>query len=146
MTLGSAPVFTVMTLAVPKVFFALPGLRQAWPNIAACWSPSTACTRAPVSPITAGSSAPKSAPEGRISGSSCTGMPSRSQNSRSQSARRRSSRAVREAALGSVAWVAPPVRFHSSQQSMVPAASLPASASARIPSTFLSSQASFAAE
>ena len=48
---------------------------------------------------------------------------------------------VREALLGSVTWVAPPVKFQISQLSTVPKASLPASARARAPSTLSKIQA-----
>ena len=33
--------FMTNTPAVPKVFFAMPGLKHACPNSAACWSPAS---------------------------------------------------------------------------------------------------------
>ena len=33
---GEAPVFITRNVPVPKVHFAMPGLRQAWPTSAAC--------------------------------------------------------------------------------------------------------------
>ena len=48
--------------------------------------------------------------------------------------------------MTSVTWTAPPVSFQSSQVSIVPNASSPASARSRAPGTLSSSQAIFVAE
>ncbi len=53
---------------------------------------------------------------------------------------------VRDALLGSVTCTRPPVRFHTSQESTVPNASLPALALARAPGTLRSSHSSFVPE
>ncbi len=53
-------------------------------------------------------------------GSEARSTPKRAHRSSSQSPRRRSNNSVRDAFDGSVAHVAPAVRFHSSQASTVP--------------------------
>ncbi len=53
---------------------------------------------------------------------------------------------VRDALLGSVTCTRPPVRFHTSHESTVPNASLPAFALARAPGTLRSSHSSFVPE
>src|SRR5213595_1992916 len=53
---------------------------------------------------------------------------------------------VRDALLGSVTCTRPPVRFHTSHESTVPNASLPAFALARAPGTLRSSHSSLVPE
>ena len=142
---GTSPELMVSTPAVPNVFFASPCSKQACPYRLACWSASTArigTAPIPRSPV----STPKSASEATTCGSRPAGMPSRASSSSSQHSASRLNSAVREAHEVSVRCVAPPVRFHASQQSTVPQSSSPASARARTPGTSSSNQASLAAE
>ena len=81
-----------------------------------------------------------------MSGSMDTGIPMSAQISSFQSRVSMFISSVREALVTSVACTppcAPPVRFHSTQLSMVPASSSPASARRRAPSTFSRIQAIF---
>ena len=83
---------------------------------------------------------------GLMVGSMETGMPMSAQISGFQSRVSMFISMVREALVTSVACtppVAPPVRFHSTQLSMVPMRSSPASARSRAPFTFSSTQATF---
>ena len=63
---------------------------------------------------------PKRPDEGRTSGSEDTGTPNREHISSDHAAVARSRSIVRLALDGSVAWTRPPVRFHRSQESIVP--------------------------
>ncbi len=82
----------------------------------------------------------------RISGSIDSGMPMSAAMSGTHCSVSRSMSMVREALVTSVRctpFAAPPLRFHTSQLSIVPNASSPASARARAPSTLSSSQRTF---
>src|SRR5919197_3146588 len=93
----SRPVFINTNEPVPYVFFVAPGLKQAWPNSAACWSPAIPemGTAAPKKAL--GSVTPNRPDEGIASGSTDRGTPSRPDRSRSQSRPRMSNSIVREA-------------------------------------------------
>jgi len=72
-------------------------------------------------------------------GSIDLGTPKKPRSSSSQSRGSRFISMVRLALVGSVTWtppLAPPVRFHSSQESVLPKIASPASAAAWTPSTF----------
>ena len=84
--------------------------------------------------------------EGTMSGSTLRGMSSRRRSSSSHSPRRMSKSSVRLAFEGSVACTRPPVRWNSSQLSMVPKASSPRAARARAPGTWSSSHLSLVPE
>src|SRR5205807_8681732 len=79
-------------------------------------------------------------------GSTERGTPNKSSSSSSQSPVRRLNSIVRDALLGSVTCTRPPVRFHTSHESTVPKASLPAFAFARAPGTLRSSHSSLVPE
>ena len=85
------------------------------------------------------SAVPYTSDELRISGIIDFGTPNASRMSSRQLSVSRSMNMVRDALVTSVACTppsTPPVRFHSTQVSVVPKASLPASAFSRAPSTF----------
>ena len=119
------PVFRRRKAPVPYVFFPCPALKQPWPNSAACWSPATPrieigapkCSRPAV---------PKSPLEVRTSGSTDRSTSKRSHNSWLHARSPMSYRSVRDALVGSVACTDPPVSFHMSHVSMVPASAFPA--------------------
>ena len=119
---------------------AIPRWIQAWPNRAACWSPIMPPMGTEEPKISA-LDFPKSLLQGRTSGKIDRGISNSSSNPSSQAPVSRLNNKVRQALDMSVAWTVPPVRFHSSQQSIVPKASWPASAAALAPSTLLSIQA-----
>jgi hypothetical protein len=92
---------------------------------------------------------PYTSDELRMSGSSCRGIPNASSRASSHCSVRRSMSRVRLAFVTSVACTPPsepPVRFHSTHESVVPNASSPASARARAPSTLSRIQAILVAE
>ena len=64
---GSAPVFRSRNAPVPYVFFAWPGAKHAWPNVAACWSPASAVIGIG-RPKSSGAVSPKTPDVGRTSG------------------------------------------------------------------------------
>ncbi len=118
------------------MFFASPWSKQVWPNIAACWSPRIPATGTPPSAVPFAS--PYSSEEDLISGSIDSGIPIRSRLGWCHSSVSRFISIVRDALVTSVAWTppsVPPVRFQSTQVSMLPKASSPASARLRAPST-----------
>ena len=118
----------------------MPGVKQAWPIIAACWSPAT--PRSGISaPSTERSVVPNGPEQSRTSGSKAAGMRNRSSSSGSHRPVRRSSKAVRLALVASVACTRPPVSRQSSQLSTVPKARWPELAAWRAPSTWSSNQA-----
>ena len=80
--------------------------------------------------------------DGTTSGSTEGGIRSSASSSSSQSWVCRLNSSVREALLASVACTRPPVRFQTSQLSIVPKASSPFSARARAPGTLSSSHSS----
>ena len=123
----------------------MPGAKQAWPKVAACWSPATPAMGMGV-PNSPGAVSPSTPLEGTMRGSSARGMWNRPSSSSSQSSVCRFISSVRAALLGSVACTRPAVRFQISQLSMVPKASSPASARARAPGTWSSSHSSLVAE
>ena len=136
----SSPVLTSRNEPVPYVFLASPGSKQVWPNIAACWSPRMPDSGRP--PIAEPLASPYSSLEALISGSIERGTPIRSSASSCQSSVSRSISSVRLALVTSVMWrppSLPPVRFHSTQLSVVPNSSSPFSARLRAPSTLSSS-------
>ena len=71
---GAGPVLSSMKHPVPYVFFASPGA-QRWPNVAACWSPSTPPMRVPASDP--GTTTPNASgwAEGTTWGNASRGMP-----------------------------------------------------------------------
>ena len=123
-----------MKQPVPKVFFAMPGRVHNWPNSAACWSPTIARIGTSAPNSSAGAT-PNAASHARISGNTDAGTSNSFSSSGSHACVRRFISDVRLALVTSVACTAPPVSFHSSQVSTVPAASSPFSARARAPGT-----------
>ena len=145
---GSSPVLISMKLPVPYVFLAWPTSKHAWPKVAACWSP-----RMPVIGVSRSScwpdTVPTSAEELTISGSMDIGMPMSAQISSFQSRVSRFISMVREALVTSVTCrppSPPPVRFHTSHESVVPKMRSPFSAASRAPSTFSRIQATLGPE
>jgi hypothetical protein len=116
----------------------MPGSKQAWPTVAACWSPRMAAILIGA-PNSCASLSPKSAALSSTCGSSERGTWKKSSSSPSQSCVCRLYSRLREALVASVACTRPPVSCHSSQLSMVPKASSPASARRRAPGTWSSS-------
>ena len=116
--------------------------------MAACWSPRIPLIGVSMSrPFLRPS--PNTPEEGRISGSMEVGMPMSAQIRVFQSRVSRFMSMVREALVTSVACTppaVPPVRFHSTQVSMVPMSRSPASARSRAPSTFSRIQATLGPE
>ena len=107
----------------------MPGSKQAWPKRAACWSPAMPLMGAPE----AGSRCPEQRrTPGRIAHRRAApregppaGTPKRSHSSSDHRRTTMSKSRVREALVASVANTppsAPPVRFHSTQESTVPRA------------------------
>jgi hypothetical protein len=84
--------------------------------------------------------------DGITSGNTARGTRSSLSSSSSQSCVCRLNNIVREALLASVACTRPAVRFQTSQLSMVPKASSPASARLRAPGTLSSSHSSLVPE
>src|SRR3989440_8214132 len=76
-------------------------------------------------------------------GNTARGTPNSFSSSSSQLPARTLKSIVRDALLGSVTCTRPPVRFHTSHESTVPNASLPAFALARAPRTLRSIHSSF---
>ena len=132
-----------MKQPVPYVFLTMPGWWQAWPNVAACWSPAMPATgMAP--PNSPSRVLPTSSLDDTTCGSICSGMSNRSSMSWSQRIRWILNSMVRAALLTSVTWR--PVSLYTSQLSMVPKASAPWRARSRAPGTWSSSHLSLVAE
>ena len=147
----SVPVLSSRKLPVPYVFLASPGAKHTWPAMAACWSPSTPVMGSflPNGPWVVVVPYGSGVADGRISGSMGRGTVNRSSSSSSQSRVDRSISMVRLALVTSVRCTppsVPPVRFHSSQVSIVPKIASPRSASLRKPVTLSSSQRSLPPE
>jgi hypothetical protein len=123
----------------------MPGLKQAWPNSAACWSPAMPPSGTSRPPSTANAS-PWRSEEGTTRGSTARGMRNRSSMPSSQSPVRMSSSSVRLALVASVMCWLPPESFQASQLSTVPNASSPCSARRRSVGSLSSSQASLVPE
>ena len=127
---------------MPKVALLCPGAKQVCPKSAACWSPMAAATGTPGSTVV---QVPKSPVVGSTRGSIAAGTPKTSSIRGSQSRVRTWSRLVRLALVTSVTCrppSAPPVRFHTSQVSIVPKHTSPRSARSASPRTWPSSQRS----
>ena len=123
----------------------MPGLTQACPNSAACWSPAMPATGISA-PRMALSAYPNSPLLSFTSGKSEAGILRRRSSSSSQRCSMMLNMSVRPALVGSVAWTLPPVRRDSRKQSIVPNASSPRSARARAPDTLSRIQASLVPE
>ena len=78
---------------------------------------------------------PKSPEQSTTFGSNARGTPISFSRSASQVPLWMSSSRLRLALVASLAWTLPPVSRHSRKHSMVPAASVPLSAAARLPAT-----------
>ena len=90
----------------------MPGAKQAWPMVAACWSP--AMPRIAIAPPNnSGTLSPNSAEESRTSGSIERGTRRIFNSSSSHSPVWMLNSSVREALVASVAWTLPPVSRHS---------------------------------
>ena len=121
----------------------MPISKQAWPKVAACWSPrmpaiGVSMRRSFLRPY------PYTSEEDLISGSIDIGMPMSFAMSSFQSRVSMFMSMVREALVTSVTCtppLTPPVRFHTSQESVLPNSRSPASARSRAPSTFSRIQA-----
>ena len=93
----------------------MPGVKQAWPNSAACWSPAIPpICRLP--PRCCGSVSPKTSLDGRTSGSIARGTSRAPASSSSQSPVWMLKSIVREALVTSVTCSLPPVSFQISQR------------------------------
>ncbi|CAM4524395.1 hypothetical protein ACAE110713_29910 [Achromobacter aegrifaciens] len=112
----------------------MPGVKQAWPKVAACWSPALPAIGIEP-PNHSGRASPTTALLGAMVGSTLRGIFSSARISSFQSCVCRSNSMVREALLGSVLCTAPPVSCQISQVSTVPKASSPRSAIWRAPGT-----------
>src|SRR5204862_8349119 len=105
-----------------------------WPNSAACWSPAMPAIGTALPPANSVVSPYTSLDEATI-GNTERGTLNSFSSSSSQSPVRKLNSIVRDALLGSVTCTCPPVTFHTSHESTVPQASLPAFARARAPGT-----------
>ncbi len=90
----------------------MPGEKQAWPMVAACWSPAMPLI-AIGPPNSSGTLSPKSAEESFTSGSIERGTRRISSRSSSHSPVWMLNSSVREALVASVACTLPPVSRHS---------------------------------
>ena len=123
----------------------MPGSKQTWPNVAACWSPRMPAIGTPAS-TPPSRTVPYTSDDERICGSIASGTPSSAAICSSHASVRRSISRVREALVTSVTCSppsGPPVMFQTSHESIVPNASSPASARSRAPSTWSRIQAIF---
>ena len=118
----------------------MPGLMQAWPTVAACWSPAMPKTGTGA-PRMSAVATPSSPEQSTTLGRSGAGTPSSFKRPSSQVPLWMSSSRLRLALVASLACTLPPVRRHSRKHSMVPAASAPFSAAARLPATWSRIQA-----
>ena len=141
----SVPVLSSTKQPVPYVDFIMPGAKQPWPMVAACWSPAMPRMRIGP-PNSSGAVTPNSPQQSCTRGSIVSGTPKILHSPSSQTPLPISSNMVRAALVASVACTFPPVRRHNRKLSMVPKASSPARALARAPSTLSSSQAILLAE
>ena len=91
----------------------MPGAKQAWPMVAACWSPAMP-RMAMEPPNRSGTLSPKSAEESLTSGSIERGTRRIFSSSSSHSPLWMLNSIVREALVASVAWTLPPVSRQSS--------------------------------
>ena len=124
----------------------MPGVKQAWPMVAACWSPATPRIGIARAEDRRLGRCRSRALQSRTSGSIERGTLKSFSRSSSQAPLAMSYSSVREALVASVACTLPPVSRQSRKVSTVPKARWPASASARAPSTWSSSQAILVAE
>lgn len=131
---GLSPVTSSRKQPVPYVFFAAPGVKHAWPSVAACWSPSIPVIGTPGT-TESDAPTPNRADDGSTFGSMPIGTPMRSHMSASHRRVLMSISRVRAAFVTSVACSVPPVRCQSNQVSIVPKQSSPASARCRAPGT-----------
>ena len=122
----SSPVLTSRNEPVPYVFLASPGSKQVWPNSAACWSPRMPDSGRP--PIAEPLASPYVLARGLDLGQHRARHAHQVERLGScQSSVSRSISSVRLALVTSVTWrppSLPPVRFHSTQLSVVPNAQL----------------------
>ncbi|MNS78897.1 hypothetical protein D3C72_1125310 [compost metagenome] len=123
----------------------MPGVKQAWPKVAACWSPATPAIGIEP-PSHSGRASPTTALLGAMRGNTLRGIFNSARISSFQSCVCRSNNIVRDALLQSVLCTAPPVNCQISQVSTVPKASSPRSAIWRAPGTWSSSHASLVPE
>ncbi len=112
----------------------MPGDTQAWPKVAAIWSPAMPLMGSEP-PRTPGSVSARRAEEGRTCGSIAMGTPTTSHSQGSQRRSVMSNSSVRLAFETSVTWLRPPVRRQARKLSTVPKHSSPASARARRPAS-----------
>ena len=103
----------------------LPGSKAAWPKSAACESPIALAIGMPAAEAPARDRAAEDAARRPDLGQDARGNAKESSSSASHAAARRLKSCVRDALVASHAWTAPPVKFHSSQLSIVPAHSSP---------------------
>ena len=87
----------------------MPGAKQAWPKVAACWSPATPAIGIGAAPSSPAALSPSTPLEGTMAGSSARGMWNSRSSSSSQSCVWMSISRVRAALLGSVACTRPAV-------------------------------------
>ncbi len=112
----------------------MPGSKQAWPMVAACWSPAT--PRMGISaPNRLFSVTPKSAAQSSTSGSMAFGTRRMSSSSSSQAFVAMLYISVRLALVASVTWDFPPVSRQMRKVSMVPKQRSPFAPRARAPFT-----------
>src|SRR5205809_2278283 len=75
---ASGPVFIKTNDPVPYVFLVAPGVKQAWPNNAACWPPAIPEMGIAAPKNAAGSLVPNLPDDGRTCGSTAEGVRGRS--------------------------------------------------------------------
>ena len=97
------PTFNSTKLPVPYVFLAMPGVKQAWPISAACWSPATPEIGMPAGQPDASAVSPNRPLDGSTEGSADIGTPNRSHSSADHCSDRMSNSIVLLALVGSVA-------------------------------------------
>ncbi len=128
---------------VPYVHFEEPGEKQAWPNMAACWSPAMPATGSDRPRNAAGSQCPTRPYDGTTSGSACGGTPKSWHSSADHCPASMSNSSVRDALDASVTWCRPPVSRAIRYESTVPTASEPPVTADHTSGSFSASQVSF---
>ena len=124
-----------MNAPVPYVHFASPGVKHAWPNSAACWSPAMPAIGMPSGKPPMPFVVPHTPDEGTTAGRTWRGTPISSHSSSLHASLLISNTSVRDAFVTSVACTAPPVNRHNKNESIVPNAMSPLRAAVASPST-----------
>ncbi len=139
------PRFTSTNEPVPYVFLLIPGVKQAWPKSAACWSPAMPLTGTRRPAAQSGAVTPKRPLVARTLGRHEAGTSNSASSSSDHARESMSNNRVRLAFDASVVCTPPtaaPVRFQRIHESTVPNASV----GVRSTPPSVSSHASFVAE